>query len=104
MVRAAALVGLFLHFLASSAFPTPDNVARYVREGALDLSSHSFRDILHTVQARNSKRLLFDPLTSPIDGRSIFHAVDGILMSIKVSGDHEWQEPDFESGAQRGPW
>ncbi|KAF4120602.1 LOW QUALITY PROTEIN: Peroxidase, family 2 [Geosmithia morbida] len=76
---------------------------------------------------RNQKRLLFDPLTTPIEGKCAFSAsnhfkpnnlspVTLLLLAcwrepmscisdifVTVNGSHSFQPPDFENGDQRGP-
>lgn len=53
-----------------------------------DIVSSRLADKVGNVfQETHDKRLLFDPLTEPID----------------VSGDHEFIPPDYSRGAQRGP-
>ncbi|KIX09441.1 uncharacterized protein Z518_00521 [Rhinocladiella mackenziei CBS 650.93] len=81
----AALLG---SCVLSSAFPTAANVAILARSGGLDIPDDlSFDDIVRHVQHQREKRLLINPLDTPIE----------------VDGEHEWQAPDFEAGAQRGP-
>ncbi|OCL08805.1 putative oxidase [Glonium stellatum] len=46
-----------------------------------------FEDFQDQIERRVEKRLLFDPLTTP----------------IKVTGEHAFVPPDFSSGDQRGP-
>ncbi|RWA12535.1 heme-thiolate peroxidase [Xylaria grammica] len=73
----------------ASAFPTVENLARLVqRDESLSLLTERSIDELseHLVRLKE-KRLLFDPLTDPID----------------VSGKHAFRAPDFANGDQRGP-
>ncbi|KIW23701.1 uncharacterized protein PV07_11880 [Cladophialophora immunda] len=79
----AALLGSFVF---SSAFPTASNVALLARAGGLDVSEDwSFEGIVRQVQHQREKRLLVNPLDTP----------------IQVDGQHQWQAPS--SSAQRGP-
>lgn len=59
--------------LLSTAFPTPDNVARLARSGGLEIPEHlTFEDVLEHIRKHKQKRLLVDPLTTPIDGERTF--------------------------------
>ncbi|KAI0814188.1 Chloroperoxidase [Xylaria sp. FL0064] len=74
---------------AASAFPTIENLARLAqRNGSLSLHNETWIAEFSGKLARlKQKKLLFDPLTHPID----------------VSGKHAFRAPDFENGDQRGP-
>ncbi|KAI0508816.1 Chloroperoxidase [Xylaria bambusicola] len=74
---------------AVSAFPTVENLARLARhDGLPSLAGETSIETLSEQLTRlEKKRLLFDPLTDPID----------------VSGKHAFKAPDFEHGDQRGP-
>lgn len=66
------------------SFPTAGNFAKLAGRDAIALSPEELhKSLLHLKE----KRLLFDPLTKPID----------------VSGEHAFQPPNFERGDQRGP-
>ncbi|KAH9904751.1 oxidase [Xylariomycetidae sp. FL2044] len=72
------------------SFPTAENFAKLAARQYGSRSSpseSSLEDFHHDLLRLKQKRLLFDPLTEPID----------------VSGDHAFQAPDLENGDQRGP-
>ena len=55
-----------------SAFPTPENVARLARAGGLNVPEGlSYEEIIRHVQHSKTKRLLINPLTDPVEGKSI---------------------------------
>ncbi|ORY68353.1 Chloroperoxidase [Pseudomassariella vexata] len=66
------------------SFPTAQNFAKLLER---DASFNSPEKLHASLLALKNKRLLFDPLTTPID----------------VTGTHAFQPPDFDSGDQRGP-
>ncbi|KAI0486736.1 Chloroperoxidase [Xylaria cf. heliscus] len=74
---------------ATYAFPSIDNLARLAqRDESLSLlTDRSIDEIREHLVRLKEKRLLFDPLTDPID----------------VSGEHSFKAPDFQNGDQRGP-
>ncbi|KAL1869626.1 hypothetical protein Daus18300_005481 [Diaporthe australafricana] len=73
---------------AVDAFPTAENFAKLIRYNpGLDDASAHFAKIQEELVRLKEKRLLFDPLTEPID----------------VTGEHAFQPPDFDAGDQRGP-
>ncbi|KAI0903293.1 Chloroperoxidase [Ustulina deusta] len=74
---------------AASAFPTVENWERLARrDGSPSLLTERSVEALSGQLARlKEKRLLFDPLTEPID----------------VSGEHAFKAPDFKNGDLRGP-
>ncbi|KAK5625313.1 hypothetical protein RRF57_001029 [Xylaria bambusicola] len=94
---------------AVSAFPTVENLARLAQHNGLpSLTSKASIETLNEQLTRlKKKRLLFDPLTDPIDGTRIFHTIsiwrDHILTDLEVSGKHAFKAPDFKRGDQRGP-
>ncbi|KAI1865624.1 hypothetical protein JX265_007947 [Neoarthrinium moseri] len=69
------------------SFPTADNFAKLAERGFIDSSDISPQKLHDSLLRIKEKRLLFDPLTYPID----------------VSGDHAFQPPNFRKGDQRGP-
>ncbi|KAH6653017.1 oxidase [Truncatella angustata] len=69
------------------SFPTAENFAKLASRGLLDTSDITPQDLYATLSKIKNKRLLFDPLKTPID----------------VSGDHTFQAPDLDGGDQRGP-
>ncbi|OAG39748.1 hypothetical protein AYO21_06023 [Fonsecaea monophora] len=78
-----ALLGICVPCLA---FPTASNVALLARARGIDVSEDlTFEEIVRQVQHQREKRLLVNPLDTP----------------IQVDGEHEWQAPS--SSAQRGP-
>ncbi|POS71959.1 oxidase [Diaporthe helianthi] len=74
---------------AVDAFPTLDNFAKLIPRytPGLDDSSAHFAKIQEELFKLREKRLLFDPLTEPID----------------VTGEHAFVAPDLDAGDQRGP-
>lgn len=55
-------------------------------------------------QESHEKRLLVDPLTTPIDGEQYSYVASPISnISTTVTGDHSFIPPDFSAGDQRGP-
>ncbi|KAK7923484.1 Cloroperoxidase [Apiospora marii] len=77
-------VGAVFFSALAHSFPTAENFARLAGRDAIALSPEELhKSLLHLKE----KRLLFDPLTEPID----------------VSGKHAFQAPDLEGGDQRGP-
>lgn len=90
--------------LLSSAFPTAANVALLARSGGLEIPDDlSLEDVFRHVERQKRKRLLINPLDSPIEG-TIFNHYHWCESDIrKVDGGHAWQAPDFDAGAQRGP-
>lgn len=62
----------------------PSHLNSHVANDLASKFSGDFGSILHEA---HQKRLLFDPMTTPID----------------VAGDHEFIPPDYDNGAQRGP-
>lgn len=50
------------------AFPTPENIARYFKSGSIALTGDSLENTIRDLHNHQSKRVLFDPLTKPIDG------------------------------------
>ncbi|KAI0444671.1 Chloroperoxidase [Xylaria telfairii] len=74
---------------ATSAFPTVENLARLaMRDESLSQLTDMSIDELHEYLLQlKEKRLLFDPLTTPID----------------VSGAHAFKPPNFQNGDLRGP-
>lgn len=55
--------------LLSSGFPTADNVARLARSGSLEVPEGlAYEEVVRHVQRHKQKRLLLNPLTTPIDG------------------------------------
>lgn len=55
-------------------------------------------------QDSHEKRLLIDPLTTPIDGEQYSSVVWPISnIPTTVTGDHSFIPPDFSAGDQRGP-
>ncbi|KAK9769583.1 hypothetical protein AB5N19_11760 [Seiridium cardinale] len=81
----AALLAPFSALVHS--FPTADNFAKLAQRGLLDTSDIKPLELHESLLKIKNKRLLFDPLTTPID----------------VSGDHAFQAPDLDGGDQRGP-
>ncbi|KAF2966492.1 heme-thiolate peroxidase [Xylaria multiplex] len=73
----------------ASAFPTIENLARLAQldDAESFLNERSIREFSNQLARLKDKRLLFDPLTKPID----------------VSGKHAFKAPNFENGDQRGP-
>ncbi|KAI4595204.1 hypothetical protein KJ359_007180 [Pestalotiopsis sp. 9143b] len=72
------------------SFPTAENFAKLAQRNgiAADAASDITPEQLHESLLKiKNKRLLFDPLTDPID----------------VTGDHAFQAPDLDGGDQRGP-
>ncbi|CAJ2499721.1 Uu.00g025740.m01.CDS01 [Anthostomella pinea] len=69
------------------SFPTAENFAKLAQRGLLDTSDLTPEALHESLLRIKNKRLLFDPMTSPID----------------VSGDHAFQAPDLDNGDQRGP-
>ncbi|KEF52896.1 uncharacterized protein A1O9_10801 [Exophiala aquamarina CBS 119918] len=79
---------LFGCIVVSTSFPTAANLAILARSGGLDIPDDlTLEEVYRHVESQKEKRLLIDPLTTPIE-------VDGL---------HEWRAPDFAAGAQRGP-
>ncbi|KAJ2970509.1 heme-thiolate peroxidase [Xylaria curta] len=74
---------------AASAFPTIENLARLAQhdESLSLLAEGSIGGLRERLERVKEKRLLFDPLTKPID----------------VSGKHSFRPPNFRNGDQRGP-
>ncbi|KAG8158101.1 hypothetical protein KVR01_011862 [Diaporthe batatas] len=74
---------------AVDAFPTLDNFAKLVPRytAGLDDPSAQVAKIQEELVKLKEKRLLFDPLTEPID----------------VTGAHAFVPPNFDAGDQRGP-
>ncbi|TGJ80919.1 heme-thiolate peroxidase [Xylaria hypoxylon] len=74
---------------AASAFPTVENLASLTpRDESLSLlTERSIDELSEQLVRLKEKRLLFDPLTKPVD----------------VSGKHSFRAPDFKNGDQRGP-
>ncbi|KAJ3572942.1 heme-thiolate peroxidase [Xylaria arbuscula] len=72
-----------------SSFPTVENFARLAGRNELPSSSAeaAIEELSGQLARLKGKRLLFDPLTDPID----------------VSGKYAFKAPDFEKGDQRGP-
>ncbi|THY25762.1 Cloroperoxidase [Aureobasidium pullulans] len=64
------------------SFPTAQNFAKLVR---YDISPN--HDMHESLLRLKDKRLLFDPMTEPVD----------------VTGSHAFQPPNFDQGDQRGP-
>jgi hypothetical protein len=50
------------------SFPTAENFAKIARHGGLDLSNVSPHELQGNLLRLKEKRLLFDPLTTSIDG------------------------------------
>ncbi|KAI0533778.1 Chloroperoxidase [Xylaria digitata] len=73
----------------ASAFPTVENLARLAQldEAESFLTERSIEEFSNQLVRLKERRLLFDPLTEPID----------------VSGKHAFKAPNFENGDQRGP-
>ena len=60
---------LFSNSIFSWAFPAADNVARLARSGGLDVPEVlTYEDVLRHIQRHKEKRLLVDPLATPVDG------------------------------------
>ncbi|KAK8055643.1 hypothetical protein PG993_000870 [Apiospora rasikravindrae] len=77
-------LGAVLFSSLAHSFPTAENFAKLTGRDAVALSPEELhKSLLHLKE----KRLLFDPLTEPVD----------------VSGKHAFQPPNFEKGDQRGP-
>ncbi|KAI1342939.1 Chloroperoxidase [Xylariaceae sp. FL0016] len=85
----AALSSLAAFSLAPQAFafPSADNFAQLARRGVAGSADASPEDLHRDLVRLREKRLLFDPLTDPID----------------VAGAHAFQAPDLDGGDQRGP-
>jgi hypothetical protein len=64
-----------------------------------------FAEIPQGAAAKHNKRFLFDSMKSPIDSKCQGNRQhDHKFNSMKlVTGDHEFQPPNFENGDQRGP-
>lgn len=55
-------------------------------------------------QRASEKRLLFDPMTTPIDGRLNIRKLQQSHSDLyTVTGDHSFIAPNFARGDQRGP-
>jgi hypothetical protein len=77
--------------------------SRDSRISASQRLSHEFRD---THGRNTSKRLLFDPKTTPIkDLLSITFTIntDTDFRLLTVTGEHSFIPPNFDAGDQRGP-
>lgn len=82
----AALLASFSGLVHS--FPTAENFAKLAERGMISDAAEITPEKLHEGLLKlKNKRLLFDPLTTPID----------------VTGDHEFQAPDLDGGDMRGP-
>ncbi|KAI8628118.1 Chloroperoxidase [Xylariaceae sp. FL1651] len=68
------------------AFPSVDNWAKIAQRDGHILTEKSIEELHRDVARLKEKRLLFDPLTDPID----------------VSGVHAFKAPDLKNGDQRG--
>jgi hypothetical protein len=55
------------------SFPTAENFAKLAQRGLLDTSNLTPREFHESLVRIKNKRLLFDPLTTPIDGWSHIH-------------------------------
>lgn len=69
--------------LTDGAFGFPSAIGHDIG----NIASRMPRELAAAIREAHAKRLLFDPLTDPIE----------------VTGDHEFIPPDYENGAQRGP-
>ncbi|GKT54633.1 oxidase [Colletotrichum tofieldiae] len=76
--------GHVLPCLSSGVFGFPAYVNEAIKNDVDSKLSGQLASILHEA---HDKRLLFDPMTTPIN----------------VAGDHKFIAPDFQNGAQRGP-
>jgi hypothetical protein len=77
--------------------------SRDSRTGVSQRLSDEFRD---THGRSTSKRLLFDPKTTPIKGMlSITFTLntDTDMRLLTVTGEHSFIPPNFDAGDQRGP-
>lgn len=71
---------------------------------ANDVSPQLHRDIQDLVRRVSEKRLLADPLTTPIDGEcTTIRPLSHLTNTLIVSGDHAFVPPNIEAGDQRGP-
>lgn len=68
-----------------------------------DVSSHLSNELQRAVRRASEKRLLFDPLTTPIEGKPLIILAMETTNSRIVTGDHSFIAPDFDAGDQRGP-
>jgi len=59
----------FSSILVSIAFPTAANLAILARSGGLDIPDDlTLEEVLRHVERQKEKRLLINPLTTPIEG------------------------------------
>ena len=62
------------------------------------------RDIQDLIKRSSEKRLLFNSLTTPIDGKiKTYASWSTSLTTCTVSGSHKFIPPNFQAGDQRGP-
>jgi len=88
----------FLSFL-SLATEIVHGIPTFSPEGVAKISE----DLRGLVRRKAEKRLLFDPLTSPIEGERAPRPFRMQTLTLIVTGDYSFIPPDFEAGDQRGP-
>ena len=67
------------------------------------VTSHLSSELRRAVRRASEKRLLFDPLTTPIEGKSHLTIFENSPDRTAVTGEHSFIAPDFDAGDQRGP-
>lgn len=68
-MRIFTLSSILLGGSLVSAFPTAANVANLARAGGLDIPDDlDYHDIIHQLKRQQEKRLLVNPLDTPIEG------------------------------------
>jgi hypothetical protein len=62
------------------SFPTAENFAKLSRRGALKARDIRPEQLHESLLHLKEKRLLFDPMTTPIDGESVCHETSVCLL------------------------
>lgn len=83
-VSILSLGSFALTLLSSSlvhSFPTAENFAKLARRNALDNATFDSKDLHKNLLRLKQKRLLFDPMTTPIDGICPGKATTTVLLT-----------------------